>query len=88
MVAATLPELLDDESAWRFCEAGVPAIAGLRTGIAVAAALAAPLPDAARLRAIAAAIPAPGGVGAGSRSTRRRRSSVRAACPSWVDGSH
>ncbi|HEY6695959.1 MAG TPA: acetate--CoA ligase family protein, partial [Solirubrobacteraceae bacterium] len=55
MVAATLPELLDDESAWRFVEAGVPAIAGLRTGVAVAAALAAPLPDAARLRAIAAA---------------------------------
>jgi acetate---CoA ligase (ADP-forming) len=55
MVAATLPELLDDESAWRFIEAGVPAIAGLRTGVAVAAALAAPLPDAARLRAISAA---------------------------------
>jgi len=55
MVAATLPELLDDASAWAFCEAGVPAIAGLRTGIAVAAALAAPLPDAARLRAMAAA---------------------------------
>jgi acetate---CoA ligase (ADP-forming) len=56
MVAATLPELLDDASAWRFCEAGVPAIAGLRTGVAVAAALAAPLPDAARLRSIAAAV--------------------------------
>jgi acetyl-CoA synthetase len=54
MVAATLPELLDDESAWQFCEAGVPAVAGLRTGVAVAAALATPLPDAARLRAIAA----------------------------------
>src|SRR6185312_14160753 len=54
MVAATLPELLDDASAWRFCEAGVPAIAGLRTGVAVAAALAAPPPDAERLRAIAA----------------------------------
>jgi acetyl-CoA synthetase len=55
MVAATLPELLDDETAWRFCEAGVPAVAGLRTGIAVAAALAAPPPDGARLREIAAA---------------------------------
>jgi acetate---CoA ligase (ADP-forming) len=54
MVAATLPELLDDEAAWQFCEAGVPAVAGLRTGIAVAAALAAPPGDAARLRAIAA----------------------------------
>ena len=54
MVAATLPELLDDDSAWRFASAGVPAIAGLRTGVAVAAALAAPPGDAARLRAIAA----------------------------------
>src|SRR6202008_1058016 len=54
MVAATLPELLDDESAWRFAEAGVPAIAGLRTGVAVAAALAAPVGDGRRLREIAA----------------------------------
>ena len=55
MVAATLPELLDDESAWQFISAGVPAVAGLRTGIAVAHALSAPPADAARLRAIAAA---------------------------------
>jgi acetyl-CoA synthetase len=55
IVASTLPELLDDESAWRFIEAGVPAVAGLRTGIAVAHALAAPPADASRLRAIAAA---------------------------------
>jgi acetate---CoA ligase (ADP-forming) len=54
MVAATLPELLDDAAAWRFAQAGVPAIAGLRTGVAVAAALAAPAGDPARLRAIAA----------------------------------
>jgi acetyl-CoA synthetase len=60
MVAATLPELLDDESAWSFCQAGIPAVAGLRTGIAVAAALAAPLPDADRLRAIGAGV-RPGG---------------------------
>jgi acetyl-CoA synthetase len=55
MVAATLPELLDDEAAWRFCEAGVPAVAGLRTGVAVAAALSRPLADPDRLRAIVAA---------------------------------
>jgi acyl-CoA synthetase (NDP forming) len=54
MVAATLPELLDDEAAWRFCSAGVPAVAGLRTGVAVAAALAAPPGDGRRLREIAA----------------------------------
>jgi acetyl-CoA synthetase len=54
MVASTLPELLDDAAAWRLAEAGVPAIAGLRTGVAVAAALAAPLGSARRLREIAA----------------------------------
>jgi acyl-CoA synthetase (NDP forming) len=60
MVASTLPELLDDDAAWRFAEAGVPAIAGLRTGVAVAAALTAPLADAARIRALS-----PGGCRAG-----------------------
>ena len=42
LVAATLPELLDDAAAWRFAQAGVPAVAGLRTGLACAAALQAP----------------------------------------------
>jgi acyl-CoA synthetase (NDP forming) len=55
MVAATLPELLDDDAAWRFISAGVAAVAGLRTGVAVAAALRAPVGDGARLRSIAAA---------------------------------
>jgi acetyl-CoA synthetase len=55
LVAATLPELLDDADAVLFADAGVPAIAGLRTGVACAAALTAPPADAARLRAIAAA---------------------------------
>jgi acetate---CoA ligase (ADP-forming) len=55
LVAATLPELLDDEAAVRLGEAGVPAIAGLRTGLACAAALQAPPADAARLREMAAA---------------------------------
>jgi acyl-CoA synthetase (NDP forming) len=55
LVAATLPELLDDAAAWRFAEAGVPAVAGLRTGLACAAALQAPPADAARLRELAAA---------------------------------
>jgi acetate---CoA ligase (ADP-forming) len=54
MAAATLPELLDDAAAWRFAEAGVPAIAGLRTGVAVAAALAASPGQPRRLREIAA----------------------------------
>ena len=55
LVAATLPELLDDAAAWRFAEAGVPAVAGLRTGLACAAALQTPPADAGRLREMAAA---------------------------------
>jgi acyl-CoA synthetase (NDP forming) len=53
MVASTLPELLDDAAAWRFAQVGVPAVAGLRTGLVCAAALATPAADAERLRAIA-----------------------------------
>ena len=61
LVAATLPELLDDAVAWRFAQAGVPAVAGLRTGLACAAALQTPPGDAARLREMAAAAnPRPG----------------------------
>jgi acetate---CoA ligase (ADP-forming) len=55
MVASTLPELLDDAAAWRFIEAGVPAVAGLRTSLACALALRRPAGDPVRLRAIAAA---------------------------------
>jgi acetate---CoA ligase (ADP-forming) len=55
MVASTLPELLDDDAAARFIESGVPAVSGLRTGLACAAALDRPAGDAHRLREIAAA---------------------------------
>ena len=55
MVASTLPELLDDDAAARFGDAGIPAIAGLRTGLACATALRTPRADPARLREIAAA---------------------------------
>ena len=63
MVASTLPELLDDAAAARFAEAGIPAIAGLRTGLVCAAALRrCRRADPARLRAIgAAAAPASNG---------------------------
>ncbi|MGZ4185595.1 MAG: acetate--CoA ligase family protein [Solirubrobacteraceae bacterium] len=54
MVVSTLPELLDDEAAWRFAQSGVPAVAGLRTGIRCAAAMRTPPGDAQRLREIAA----------------------------------
>ena len=57
LVSSTLPELLDDGAAWEMIEAGVPAVAGLRTGLRCAAALLGAgrrLPDGARLRSIAA----------------------------------
>ena len=53
MVSSTLPELLDEGAALTFMEAGVPAVAGMRTGLACAAALARPLGPPARLREIA-----------------------------------
>jgi acetyl-CoA synthetase len=64
IVSSTLPELLDDEAAWRFIQAGIPAVAGLRTGLACAAALDRPPGDPDRLREIAAvarAVPTSGG---------------------------
>jgi acetate---CoA ligase (ADP-forming) len=65
MTAATLPELLDDTAAARFVAAGVPAIAGLRTGLACATALRRPAAEPARLREIArAAATRPGANGA------------------------
>jgi len=54
LVSSTLPELLDDESAWEFACAGVAAAAGLRTGIRCAAERSATTADPDRLRAIAA----------------------------------
>ena len=40
LVSSTLPELLDDAAAWEFVQNGIPALAGLRTGVACAAAMA------------------------------------------------
>jgi acetate---CoA ligase (ADP-forming) len=53
LVAATLPELLDDDAAARFIAAGIPAVAGLRTALACVAALRRPPGNPARLREIA-----------------------------------
>ena len=52
MICSTLPELLDDDAAWRCVQAGIPAVAGLRTGLACTAALRADPGDPARLREI------------------------------------
>jgi acyl-CoA synthetase (NDP forming) len=53
-VSSTLPELLDDTAAWQFAEAGVPAAAGLRTGLRCVAATRTVPGDPGRLRTIAA----------------------------------
>ena len=53
-VSSTLPELLDDAAAWQFAQAGVPAAAGLRTGLRCAAAVRTVPGDPGRLRAIGA----------------------------------
>jgi acyl-CoA synthetase (NDP forming) len=57
LVSSTLPELLDDGAAWEMIGAGVPAVAGLRTGLRCAAAMLGVgrrEPDSERLRSIAA----------------------------------
>jgi acetate---CoA ligase (ADP-forming) len=54
-LASTLPELLDDAAAVRFAAAGIPPVAGLRTGLVCAAALRHQAGDPARLRSIGAA---------------------------------
>jgi acyl-CoA synthetase (NDP forming) len=57
LLSSTLPELLDDGAAWELVGAGVPAVAGLRTGLRCAAAMLGVgrrPPDGERLRSIAA----------------------------------
>ena len=76
IVASTLPELLDDAAAWRFIGAGIPAVAGLRTGLVCAAAWATSPGDPERLRAIARA--------ARDGGWRRRRRSRPAAEGAWL----
>ena len=86
IVSSTLPELLDDEAAWRFIQAGIPAVAGLRTGLACAAALDRPPGDPDRLREIAAvarAVPSAGGEWLSEFEAKRL---LRAAGVSVVDG--
>jgi acyl-CoA synthetase (NDP forming) len=68
LVAATLPELLDDASAADFAARGVPAACGLREGLLCARALQpgrAPAEVAARLRAIGGAAAGRGAPGGG-----------------------
>jgi len=90
MVASTLPELLDEDAAVGFMEARVPAVAGLRTGLACAAALSEPPGDPTRLRAIGAAAGAarvsPAGNGAAWLSEHEAKELLRAGGLPVVEG--
>ena len=89
IVASTLPELLDDAAAARFIEAGIPAVSGLRTGLACAAGLRRPAGDAARLREIArvaALRPAVNGAPAASLPEHETKELLRAAGVPVVEG--
>jgi acetyl-CoA synthetase len=85
MVASTLPELLDDTAGARFAAAGIPAVAGLRTGLATAAQLRKPPGDGARLRAIAAAT-AGGGNGSVPLAEHEAKELLRGAGVPVVEG--
>jgi acetyl-CoA synthetase len=80
MVSSTLPELLDDAAAAEFAAAGVPAAAGLRTGLRCAAALrAGEAADGERLRAIATAARAADGTGGAWLPEHEAKELLRAA---------
>jgi acetyl-CoA synthetase len=88
MVSSTLPELLDDAAAAEFARAGVPAAAGLRTGLRCAAAALQVRAgaDAQRLRAIAAAARAATGAAGGWLPEHEAKQLLRAAGVAVPDG--
>ncbi len=63
LLASTMPDLLDEQSALELAERGIAAAAGLREAIRCVKALRAPRPTAERLEAIAAAAERPDGAG-------------------------
>jgi acetyl-CoA synthetase len=63
LLASTMPDLLDEQSAFELAERGIAAAAGLREAIRCVGALRAPRPTAERLEAIAAAAERPEGEG-------------------------
>jgi acetate---CoA ligase (ADP-forming) len=86
MVASTLPELLEDEAGARFAEAGVPAISGLRSGLAAVAALEQAPGDPVRLREIASAAAREPGNGGGWLSEHEAKELLRERGLPVVDG--
>jgi acetate---CoA ligase (ADP-forming) len=79
LLASTLPELLQDDSAGALLDRGVPAVAGLRTALACAGALRTPPGDPGRLRAIAAAAAGRGGSAGTWLSEAESKALLRAA---------
>lgn len=89
MVSSTLPELLDDAAAAEFAAAGVPAAAGLRTGLRCAAAAlqgGTGNADGERLRAIAIAARTATGADGAWLSEREAKELLRAAGVAVPDG--
>ena len=86
IVSSTLPELLDDEAAWRFIQAGIPAVAGLRTGLVCAAALGSAPGDPDRLREIARTAAARPDTSAQWLSEHEAKCLLRAAGVSVIEG--
>jgi acetyl-CoA synthetase len=86
MICSTLPELLDDESAWQCVQSGIPAIAGLRTGLACALAMRAAPGDPARMREIGAAAGERPGTSAEWLSEHDAKDLLRAGGVEVVDG--
>jgi acetate---CoA ligase (ADP-forming) len=86
MICSTLPELLDDDSAWQCVQSGIPAIAGLRTGLACAVAMRAAPGDPARLREIGAAAGERSGARAEWLSEHHAKDLLRAGGVEVVDG--
>ncbi len=89
MVSSTLPELLDDSSAWSFELAGIPAASGLRTGMRCAAAAARAVGDPVRLREIAALsrdVQAERAAGGGWLSEHQAKELLRAGGVDVIDG--
>jgi acetyl-CoA synthetase len=86
MICSTLPELLDDEAAWQCVQAGIPAVAGLRTGLACASALRSVPADPARLLEIARASAGHERAGARWMSEHDAKELLRAGGVEVVDG--
>jgi len=86
MICSTLPELLDDEAAWQCVQAGIPAIAGLRTGLACAAALRSVPGDPARLLEISRVAASVAGADVVWLSEHESKELLRGAGVSVVEG--